>query len=126
MQTWTVVRFLHIVAIAFFVGGQLMLVVAVAPAVRRLGDEETMRLIARRFGIGSAVALAAAVATGVAMASHFSLWASEVLQAKLVVLVLVAVLAALHMVSPRSRALSYGVLASSVLVLWLGVKLTYG
>jgi uncharacterized membrane protein len=126
MQTWTVVRFLHIVAIAFFVGGQLMLVAAVAPAVRRLGDEETMRLIARRFGIGSAVALAAAVATGVAMASQFSLWGSEILQAKLMVLVLVGVLAALHMASPRSRALSYGVLASSVLVLWLGVKLTYG
>ena len=108
MQTWTVVRFLPIVAIVFFVGGQLMLVAAVAPAVRRLGDEETMRLIARRFGIGSAVALATAVATGVAMASHFSLWGSDVLQAKLMVLVLI------------------GVLASSLLVLWLGVKLTYG
>ena len=126
MQTWTVVRFLHIVAIVFFVGGQLMLVAAVAPAVRRLGDEQTMRLIARRFGVGSAVALATAVATGVALASHFSLWDSEILQAKLMVLVLVGVLAALHMVSPRSRALSYSVVASSLLVLWLGVKLTYG
>ena len=85
-----------------------------------------MRLIARRFGVGSAVALATAVATGVALASHFSLWDSEVLQAKLMVLVLVGVLAALHMVSPRSRALSYSVVASSLLVLWLGVKLTYG
>ena len=80
-----------------------MLVAAVAPAVRRLGDEQTMRLIARRFGVGSAVALATAVATGVALASHFSLWDSEILQAKLMVLVLVGVLAALHMVSPRSR-----------------------
>ena len=31
MQTRTVVRFLHILAIVFFVGGQLMLVFAVAP-----------------------------------------------------------------------------------------------
>ena len=126
MQTWTVVRFLHIVAIVFFVGGQAVLVAAVAPAVRSLGNEETMRSIARRFGIGSAVALAVAVASGVAMASHFSLWGSDVLQAKLMLLVLIGILAALHMVSPHSRALSYGVLASSLLVLWLGVKLTYG
>ena len=72
MQTWTRVRFLHIVMIVFFVGGQLMLVAVVGPAIRKRGDEQTMRLIARRFGIGS-LALAVVVATGVAMASHFSL-----------------------------------------------------
>jgi putative copper export protein len=126
MQTWTVVRFLHLVGIAFFVGGQLMLAAAVAPAVRKRGDDDTMRLVARRFGIGSVVALALAVATGVAMASHFSLWDDQILQAKLMVLVFVGVLTALHVVSPKSRALSYGVVASSLLVLWLGVKLTYG
>jgi putative copper export protein len=126
MQTWTVVRFLHLVGVTFFVGGQLMLVAAVTPAVRRRGDDETMQLVARRFGIGSVAALAIAVATGVAMASHFSLWDDQILQAKLMVLVFVLVLAGLHVVSPRSRALSYGVAASSLLVLWLGVKLTYG
>jgi uncharacterized membrane protein len=126
MQTWTVVRFLHILAVVFFVGGQLMLVVAVAPAVRRRGDDDTMRLIARRFGVGSVVALAVAVATGIAMASHFSLWSSDILQLKLMLLVLAGVLTGLHVLSPESRAVSYGVLASSLLVLWLGVKLTYG
>jgi uncharacterized membrane protein len=126
MQTWTVVRFLHILAIVFFVGGQLLLVTAVVPAVRRRDDDDTMRIIARRFGIGSVVALALAVVTGVAMASHFSLWDSQILRAKLMVLALVGVLAALHVISPTSRALSYGVVASSLLVLWFGVKLTYG
>jgi uncharacterized membrane protein len=126
MQAWTVVRFLHILAIAFFVGGQLMLAVAVAPAVRRTGDAATMRLIARRFGIGSLAALALAVATGVALAGHFSLWSSNILQLKLMVLVLVGVLAGLHIVSPGSRAVAYAIVASSLLVLWLGVKLTYG
>jgi uncharacterized membrane protein len=126
MQTWTVVRFLHIVGIAFFVGGQLMIIAAIGPAIRKRGDEETMRVIARRFGIGSIVALAVVVATGVAMASHFSLWHSDVLRVKLMLLVLVAVLLALHVLSPASRAVSYGVAAVSLLVLWLGVKLTYG
>jgi putative copper export protein len=126
MQTWTVVRFLHIVGITFFVGGQLMLVAAVAPAIRKRGDDQTMQSIARRFGIGSTVALGLAVATGVAMASHFSLWDSRTLQVKLMVLVLVGVLTGLHIMAPKSRAVSYGVVLSSLVVLWFGVKLTFG
>jgi uncharacterized membrane protein len=126
MHTWTLVRFFHIVAIVFFVGGQLMLIAAVGPAVRKRGDEETMRVIARRFGVSNIAALAVVVTTGVAMASHFSLWHSDVLRAKLMALVLVAVLLALHVLSPTSRAVSYGAAAASLLVLWLGVKLTYG
>ncbi len=126
MQTWTLVRFLHIVAIVFFVGGQLMLIAVVGPAIRTRGGDETMRLIARRFGIGSVAALAVVVATGVAMASHFALWQSHILRLKLMVLVLVAVLLALHVLSPSSRVVSYAVAAASLLVLWLGVKLTYG
>ena len=126
METWTVVRFLHILAVAFFVGGQLLLVVAVAPAVRRLGDDDAMRLIARRFGIASVVALALAISTGIAMASQFSLWSSNVLQLKLMLLVLAGFLTGLHVVTPASRAVAYGIVASSLLVLWLGVELTYG
>jgi uncharacterized membrane protein len=126
MQTWTLVRYGHIVALAFFVGGQLLLVAAVAPALRRSGDEATMRLIARRFGVGSALALAVVVATGIALASHYELWGSEILQVKLMVLVLVGVLTGLHVASPRSRVISYGVVVGSLLVVWFGVKLTYG
>jgi uncharacterized membrane protein len=126
MQTWTLVRYGHIVALAFFVGGQLLLVAAVAPALRRSGDEATMRLIARRFGVGSALALAVVVATGIALASHYELWGSEILQVKLMVLVLVGVLTGLHVASPKSRAISYGVVVGSLLVVWFGVKLTYG
>jgi uncharacterized membrane protein len=126
MQTWTLVRYGHIVAITFFVGGQLLLVAAVAPALRRAGDEVTMRVIARRFGVGSVLALGLAIATGVALASHYQLWDSEILQLKLMVLVLVGVLTGLHVVNPRGRVISYSVVAASLLVVWFGVKLTYG
>jgi len=126
MQTWTVVRFLHIAGITFFVGGQLLLLVAVTPVLRRSENEQTMRSIARRFGIGSAAALGLIIGTGVAMASHLQLWSSDTLKLKLLVLVLVFVLTGLHVVSPRTRVLSYGIVATSLVVLWLGVKLTYG
>ena len=66
------------------------------------------------------------IATGVAMTSHFSLWYSDILRFKLVVLVHVAVLLALHVLTPTSRAVSHSVAAASLLVVWLGVKLTYG
>lgn len=126
MHIWTVVRYLHLLGLIFFVGGQLMLVVAVAPAVRRHGTEEAMRTVARRFGVASGVALAVIVASGVAMASHYSLWHSSVLRTKLVLVVLVFVLTALHAVAPRARLLSLATLVVSLAIVWLGLKLTYG
>ena len=121
---WTFIRFLHIVALAFFVGGQLILVAAVTPAVRV--HETAMRRVAVRFGAGSAVALVVLIATGAAMASHLALWDDPTLHAKLALIVLVFVLVGVHVASPRSRVLSYATLAASLLIVWLGVKLTYG
>jgi uncharacterized membrane protein len=123
---WEIVRFLHLAGMAFFVGGQLMLVAVVTPAVRRHGTEEAMRAAARRFGIGSAVALVVIVASGAAMASHFGSWDDPTLHAKLALLVLVFVLIGLHVATPYTRALSIGALVASLLIVWLGVKLVYG
>ena len=128
MNTWTFIRFLHLSGIIFFVGGQLMLVVAVAPAMRAAGAEAepAMRAIARRFGIGSAVALALIIATGIAMASHYDLWDDGTLQAKLGLLVLVFVLTGLHVVVPYRRALALATLVVSLVIVYLGLKLTWG
>ena len=62
MTGWELVRFLHLLGILLFVGGQLALVVAVTPVLRARGEDAAMRAIARRFGIGGAVALAVIVA----------------------------------------------------------------
>jgi putative copper export protein len=124
-DAWTFVRFLHIVAIAFFVGGQLVLVVTVVPALRRHGDDVAMRSVARRFGIGSAVALGVLVATGAAMASHLSRWSDDLLKLKLMVVVLIGVLIGLHVAAPTSRALSAAILVASLLVVWFGVELSH-
>jgi putative copper export protein len=123
--TWTLIRYLHLLAVAFFVGGQLMLVVAVVPALRGKGNDAGMRGIVRRFGAGSAVALAVLVATGVAMASHLQRWQDDTLQLKLGLIVLVAVLIGFHAITPRSRVLSLTVLVVSLLIAWLGVELAH-
>jgi hypothetical protein len=125
MQAWTVVRFLHVAGLAGFAGTQFALALAVVPALRR-SDEVTQRRVVHRLGFVSAAALALAVATGIAMASHFSLWSSNVLQGKLVLLVLVAALAGLQLLSPATRTIAYAASLGSLLVIWLGIKLTYG
>jgi uncharacterized membrane protein len=126
MDEWTVIRFLHVLALVFFVGGQLMLAVAVVPALRGREDDSAMRDVARRFGVAGVVALAVLIATGAAMAAHFGRWEDPKLQAKLGLLVLIFVLLALHVVTPYTRAISIGVLLTSILIVWLGIRLSHG
>jgi uncharacterized membrane protein len=124
MELWELVRYLHLLALALFVGGQILLVVAIVPVLRDQ-REELMLSVARRFGVVSAVAIGVLLVTGIAMASHFSRWQDETLQAKLAVLVVVAVLTGLHIATPRSRGISIALVASSLLVVWLGVAMTH-
>lgn len=124
MDTWEVVRFLHLIAIAFFVGGQLMLAAVVTPALRGQ-DRALMRQAAKRFGIGSAIALAVIIATGAAMASHLHRWSDGTLQAKIGLLVVVFILTGLHTKAPYTRALSIATLALSVAIVFLGVALAH-
>ena len=126
MDEWTVIRFLHVIALAFFVGGQLVLAIAVVPALRGRDEDTAMRAVARRFGVASAVALLVLLATGAAMAGHLALWDDPTLHAKLALLVLIGVLLALHVATPYTRAISLSVLATSILIVWLGIRLTYG
>lgn len=56
-ELWVGIRWLHLVAMAFFVGGQLMLAVAVVPVERRAPDPEHLREVARRFGYGTLAAI---------------------------------------------------------------------
>lgn len=123
MDVWTVIRFLHLLAMAFFVGGQLVLAAAIAPVLR---GSETMRPIARRFGIGSAVALGVIIATGAAMASKFDRWDDGELMAKLGLLVLVFVLLGAHVVIPRRGALAGAIALVSLVIAYLGVQLAHG
>src|SRR5215469_6623884 len=90
---WQGVLYLHLLAMAFFVGGQLVFGVAVVPILRTDPDRERMRAVARRFGYGSLIALGVLVATGWAMASHYHLFGDSTLQWKLALVGLLVVLA---------------------------------
>jgi hypothetical protein len=104
---WEAVRWAHLIAMAFFVGGQLVLASAVVPAFRRAegAGREPLRAIARGFGQGTLVAIAVLIVTGAAMASHYDDWDDAALQVKLALVALAAVLVVVHMRRPQAHAL---------------------
>lgn len=125
MTLWHAIRFLHLLAMAFFIGGQLVLVAAVVPAVGRGRNPEAMRAIARRFGWGSVAALGVLVATGAAMATEYDRWDDGTLQAKLALVILVGALVVWHIRAPQRRALDGAIFVTSLAIVWLGIAVAH-
>lgn len=109
LTIWTVVRFLHVLGAALWVGGQLTVSLVVLPLARRSLDDERratlLTAVGRRFGIlTAAFFLPLQIGTGVALAWRKGVtWESlllpgygQILTAKLVLFALVMVAAALH------------------------------
>jgi uncharacterized membrane protein len=121
----TLLRYLHLLAMAFFVGGQLFLAAAVVPALRGEADRDRLRAVARRFGFGTLVAIAVLIGTGIPMASHFHQWDSGTLHAKLALVAAVAALVVWHIRRPHLHALEAGIFVGSLAIVWLGVSLAH-
>jgi putative copper export protein len=121
MTTWVAIRWLHLLAMAFFVGGQLFLAACVVPGIR--GDRPRMQAVARRFGWGTLIALGVLIATGSAMAGHYGDWDSGTLHAKLALVVVAGVLVLVHMKRPGDHWMEGVIFVVSLAIVWLGVSL---
>jgi putative copper export protein len=121
MTFWNAVLWLHLLAMAFFVGGQLMLAAVLVPAMRGVEDRAPLRAAARRFGIGSLIAIAVLLATGTAMASHLHKWSDSTLHIKLGLVALVAVLVLVHMRRPQVHAIDGAIFLATLAIVWCGV-----
>ncbi len=115
--------FLHLVAMAFFIGGQLMLALVVLPVARELPDREPVRLVARRFGYGTLIALGVLLITGSLMATHEHLWDSPTLHTKLTLVALTGLFVVWHMKRPNKHVLESAIFLVSLAVVWLGISL---
>jgi uncharacterized membrane protein len=124
---WEAVRWAHLIAMAFFVGGQLVLAAAVVPAFRRSegAGREPLRAIARGFGQGTLVAIAVLLATGAAMASHYDDWDEGTLHVKVALVGLAAVLVVAHLRRPQAHALEGAIFVVSLAIVWLGVAVAH-
>ena len=120
---WQAVLYLHVLAMAFFVGGQLVFGIAVVPVLRGDAERERMRAIARRFGYGSLAALGVLLATGWALATHNDLFGDSTLQWKLALVGAVIGLTVVHLRRPKLHALQAAILGLSLVVVWLGLEL---
>lgn len=126
MTFWNGVLWLHLVAMAFFVGGQLMLAAIVVPVLRTVGDRTPLRAAARRFGLGTLVAIGVLIITGVAMASHSHRWGSSTLHVKLALVVVLVLLMGAHMSKPEWHVLDAAIFLVSLAIVWCGVVLVVG
>lgn len=125
-QIWFVIRWLHLLAMAFFVGGQMMLAAVVVPVGRRSTDRESLRVIARRFGYGTLVALLVLIATGTAMAFHLDLWGNGTFQVKLALVVIAGALLVWHIRRSDMHILEAIVFLLSLAIVWIGLYLANG
>jgi putative copper export protein len=117
-----VAKYLHLIAMALFVGGQLVLAVAVVPALRDR-DREGMRAVARRFGAASAAALAVLALTGFWMVDDR--WDSGTLHVKLGLVALLVALIFAHIRAGRAHWLQGVVFLVSLVVVGFGVALAH-
>jgi uncharacterized membrane protein len=122
---WTAIHWLHLIAMAFFVGGQLFLAAVVVPALHGAETRPALRAVARRFGAGTLVAIGVLLATGAAMASHYELWSDGTLHVKLTLVAVVAGLVLWHMRRPGLHALEGLVFLGSLAIVWLGLSLAH-
>lgn len=126
-ELWRGVLYLHLVSMAFFLGGQLVFGIAVVPVLRGEDEQrERMRAVARRFGYGSLVALGVLIVTGWALATHYELFGDSTLQWKLALVVAVIGLTIAHLRLPKAHALQGGILLLTLVIVWLGLKLVTG
>lgn len=124
MDGWDLVLWLHLLAMAFFVGGQIFLAAVALPVLRRAGDDRTaIRAVARRFGWGTLAAIAVLLVTGAAMAGHYELWSDGTLHSKLGLVAVVGGLVVWHMRAPGNHVLEGLIFLGSLAIVLLGVQI---
>lgn len=128
---WKVLIFLHLTAMAYFFGGQIMMAANVVPIMLKQGDRESIRQVARQFGYGTLVAFAVLVVTGVLMlfdmsdAARSFMTGSTVFNVKMTFVVATVVALVFHMIKGESRALMGITFILTLATVYAGIDLVF-
>jgi putative copper export protein len=120
MTFWDVLIAIHLLAMAFFVGGQLVLATVLVPVLK--GKPE-MKETAKRFGMTSGVALIVIILTGIYLAQHDHDWSNGNLWAKIILLVVLLGLLGYHIKEGQKRWIDPVLFVISIAIVVLGVVL---
>lgn len=145
IEAWSLIRFLHVLGAAVWVGGQLTITTVLLPVVRnRLAGNDradVMRKIGRRFGMITLTAfLPVQITTGIALAYHHGVTVAslarpgygQTLLAKLIVVTLVLLAAGIHgwaqgtARARTARVFAIGSLIGSIVIVLLASALAAG
>jgi putative copper export protein len=116
-DVWTLVRWLHLLAVATWLGGMIFLGAVVVPVVRASGgiarSRELVTAVGRRFGVVGGIAWATLLVTGLLLLDHRNVSVADLTDSdygrrvltKLVLLLLIGVVVVLHATvqGPRVR-----------------------
>lgn len=122
MDFWDVLRTIHLLAMAFFVGGQLVLALVLVPVLK--GKPE-MKQVARRFLHVSGGALLLLILTGLYLAGHEDQWDNPTLWVKLGFLVAVFALVGYHVKNGDKRWVDPVLGVFSIVIVVLGVAMSH-
>ena len=119
-----VLRYLHVLAMAMFVGGQLVLAIAVVPGLRGR-DREGLRAVARRFGWASLVALGVLIVTGAWMACDYDAVGRRDAARQARAGGLAGALILWHLRNGAAHWLQGAIFVVSLVIVWLGLALAH-
>lgn len=121
MNTFELVKWVHLLAAAVWTGGLIVLAFLVTAIRRATDDIEVLRATARRFSVVSWIAVGTAVITGVWMYTEFGLpWVDFTLKGTLIV---VAVLLAFvhQLTAKRTPPAVRGIIQLVIIVVSIGI-----
>lgn len=121
MNTFELVKWVHLLAAAVWTGGLIVLAFLVTAIRRATDDIEVLRATARRFSVVSWTALGTAVLTGVWMYTEFGLpWVDFTLKGTLIAVAVV--LAFVHqLTAKRTPAAVRGIIQLVIIVVSIGI-----
>jgi putative copper export protein len=121
VNTFELVKWVHLLAAAVWTGGLIVLAFLVTAIRRATDDIEVLRATARRFSVVSWTALGTAVITGVWMYTEFGLpWVDFTLKGTLIVVAVV--LAFVHqLTAKRTPPAVRGIIQLVIIVVSIGI-----